>query len=179
MWVSTACLAPSEVTGLKSLYAHAAGFDLISACCKMTQLHDADKAQLGITPASGSLRDCKTSIANYGVFTEVYFTVLLKLNCASYSVPPASAGACISAKTVTDKQPMLYFTVTFAQSTAHGRAQLKPLVFTNVACADLKCLGSENDNGVLTHFLIPPESLRRVQLKPENTFMSATAESQT
>jgi len=41
----------------------------------------------------------------------------------------------------------------------------------------LKCLGSEHDNGVLTHFLVPPESLRRVQLKPENTFMSATAES--
>jgi len=57
-------LAPTEVTGLKSLYAHAAGFHLTSACCNMTQLHDADKAQLDITPASASVWDCNISIAN-------------------------------------------------------------------------------------------------------------------
>ena len=50
-------------------------------------------------------------------------------------------------------------------------------IIMNVACADLKFVGSASDNCALIHFLVPPESLRRVRLKPKNAIISATAES--
>lgn len=82
--------------------------------------------------------DCKTSIANYRVFTEVHFTVLLTLKYAFVLFHQHQLELAFQLRILLINSPWCYDTYVYPiKSTWKTTAQAT--MFINVACADLKC----------------------------------------